>query len=578
MGSQPPPVSEPPRRPDRGRPSDDDADDDGYYDLGGFHMDVTTESPDAQKWFSRGLVWCYGFNHEEAVKCFERAAVADPNCGMAHWGIAYALGPNYNKPWGAFGKKERQETIRRARHEVAVALDKQASPVERALIEALQHRYPQDSDHGDPKRGYLWNREFADAMQEAHKDHASHPDVTAVYVDALLNLTPWALWNLRTGEPAAGARTLDARAALEKGLAEHPDHAGMLHLYIHLMEMSGHPEVALNAADSLRGLIPDSGHLNHMPTHIDILCGEYRRAIASNTEAIVADEKFVARDGAANFYSLYRCHDMHFRLYAAMFAAKSAVALETARMMEDTISEELLRVESPPMADWLEGFLAMRVHVLVRFGRWADIIAMSLPRDVNLYCATTAMTLYAKGVALANTGRIKEAEATRKLFREAAGNVHLSRTVFNNTCRDILGVASAMLDGELAYRGGNAEEGLEHLRRSIELDDNLPFDEPWGWMQPTRHAYGALLLEQGRVEEALAVYAADLGYDGTLPRSLQHRNNVWALHGYHECLTRLGREDEARIVRPQLEVALAVADVPIRASCFCRSLPAEAKL
>ncbi|KAK4183508.1 putative TPR domain protein [Podospora australis] len=576
MGSQPPPF------PSASDNDHHDRDDDGYYNLGTLHMPITTKSPDAQKWFNRGLVWCYGFNHEEAVKCFERAAAADPDCAMAHWGIAYAVGPNYNKPWGAFDEEERQRTIHRARKEAVVALEKSkataAAPAEQALIEALTYRYPQDGDHGDPKKGYQWNYKFADAMQKAYTAHSSHPDVTAVYVDALLNLTPWALWDLRTGEPAKGARTLQARAALEKGLVENPYHPGMLHLYIHLMEMSAHPEVALNAADNLRGLVPDSGHLNHMPSHIDILCGEYRQAIAANSEAVVADEKYVARDGAANFYSLYRCHDMHFRLYGAMFAGKSAVALETAKMLEKTISEGLLRVESPPMADWLEGFLAMRVHVLVRFGRWEDIIAMQVPEDASLYCATTAMTLYAKGVALANTGRLTEAEETRKRFRDAVGNVHLSRTLFNNTCRDILGVASAMLDGELEYRRGNIELSFEHLREAIRRDDNLPFDEPWGWMQPTRHAYGALLLEQGRVDEALAVYAADLGFDGTLPRSLQHRNNVWALHGYHECLTRLGRETEAKIVRPQLEVALAVADVPIRASCFCRSLPAEAKL
>ncbi|KAK4180443.1 putative TPR domain protein [Triangularia setosa] len=545
--------------------------DEEYYDLGDFSMTITTRNTNSQKWFNRGLVWCYGFNHEEAVKCFERAALADPDSAMAHWGIAYALGPNYNKPWGVFDDEERNRSLQRAREAVVTALAKAATaaaPVEKALVDALQHRYPQG--RGRASQGYEWNHAFAQAMEVAYKAHPSHPDVAAVYVDALLNLTPWELWDLRTGAPAKGARTLDAKAALDDALSKHPNHPGMLHLYIHLMEMSAQPELALNAADRLRGIVPDSGHLNHMPSHIDILCGDYRSAIASNSDAIRADHKFAQKDGAMNFYSLYRCHDLHFRLYAAMFAGQSAVALETAQLLEEALPEELLRVESPPMADWLEGFLAMKVHVLVRFGRWDDILRLSLPKDRLLYCSTTAMILYAKGVAFANTGRFQEAEEARTQFRTAAKSVPISRTVFNNTCRDILAIASAMLDGEWEYRRGNIELGLENLRKSIELDDALPYDEPWGWMQPTRHAYGALLLEQGRVEEALAVYAADLGFDGTLPRALQHRNNVWALHGYHECLTTLKRESEARIVWPQLQIALAVADVPVRASCFCR--------
>ncbi|KAK3988393.1 putative TPR domain protein [Cladorrhinum sp. PSN332] len=556
-----------------------DGGDDDYFDLGGFHMPITSKNPDAQRWFSRGLVWCYGFNHEEAIQCFERAAVSDPECAMAHWGVAYAVGPNYNKPWGVFDETELQLNVRRARQATLKALEhsKSTTPAEQALIGALQHRYPKD--HARSKEGYSWNVGFADAMEAVYKAHPSHPDVVAIYVDALMNLTPWELWDLKTGEAAKGARTLDARAVLEKTLSKHARHPGLLHLYIHLMEMSPFPEKALNAADNLRGLIPDSGHLNHMPTHIDILCGDYRRAIASNTDAVKADDKFAKRNGAINFYSLYRCHDLHFRLYGAMFAGRSAVALETAKMIEDALPEKLLLVSSPPMADWLEGFLAMRVHALVRFGRWDDIIALELPKNSEIYCSTTAMTLYAKVVALANTGRISEADSTRHRFHEAVKQVPKSRTVFNNTCVDILGVAAEMLNGELEYRRGNVEAGLQHLRKSIELDDALPYDEPWGWMQPTRHAYGALLLEQGRVEDALAVYAADLGFDGTLPRALQHRNNVWALHGYHECLIKLGRHNEAKILRPQLQLALAVADVPIQASCFCRrDLSVESRL
>lgn len=222
------------------------------------------------------------------------------------------------------------------------------------------------------------------------------------------------------------------------------------------------------------------------------------------------------------------------------------------------------------MADWLEGFLAMRVHVLIRFGRWADILALPAPADPELYSVTTAMRHYARGVALSATGEVGPAEAERELFREAVSRVPETRMLFNNTCHDILAIASAMLDGELEYRRGNHDLAFTALERSIELDDSLPYDEPWGWMQPTRHAYGALLLEQGRVAEAEAVYRADLGLDGTLPRALQHPGNVWSLHGFHECLLRTGKTGEAALVAQQLKMATALADVPIEASCFCR--------
>jgi tetratricopeptide (TPR) repeat protein len=342
------------------------------------------------------------------------------------------------------------------------------------------------------------------------------------------------------------------------------------------MEMSGSPESALRAADALRDLVPDAGHLQHMPTHIDVLCGDYQRVMRDNASAIGADDRFAEYAGRLEFYSLYRAHNHHFRIYGAMFAGQQRVALEAADALEAALPEELLRVELPPMADWLEGFVPMRLHVLVRFGRWEELIALEPPEDAELYATTTAMTHYARGVALAATGRVDEAERERERFVAAVAAVPDTRYLFNNTCADILAVAGAMLDGEVAYRRADHETAFAHLRRAVELDDTLPYDEPWGWMQPTRHAYGALLLEQGEVELAEAVYAADLGLDDTLGRACQHPNNVWSLHGYHECLVSLGKAEAARIVKQQLDHALARADVPIAASCFCRLQPAGA--
>jgi tetratricopeptide (TPR) repeat protein len=308
-----------------------------------------------------------------------------------------------------------------------------------------------------------------------------------------------------------------------------------------------------------------------MPTHIDVLCGHYRDVLVYNQKAIVADRKFLAREGAMNVYALYRTHDYHFAIYGAMFLGQYGPAMEAAQELIDTTPEELLRIPSPPMADFVEGYLPMKQHVLVRFGKWHEIIAQELPRDRELYCSTTAMMLYAQAVAHSALGHIAEAEAAKAAFMEAKLRVPESRRVHNNTVQDLLGVAEAMLNGEIEYRRGNYEVAFAHLRRSVELDDALPYDEPWGWMQPTRHALGALLLEQDRVQEAEAVYGEDLGYEPSIPRSSWHPGNVWSLHGYHECLVRQGKREPARIVKQQLDVALARADVPITSSCFCRT-------
>jgi len=234
--------------------------------------------------------------------------------------------------------------------------------------------------------------------------------------------------------------------------------------------------------------------------------------------------------------------------------------MAAAQEMIDKTPEALLRIPSPPMADFVESYLSMKQHVLIRFGKWREIIAQELPPDRELYCSTTAMMLYAQTVAHSALGHINEAEATQAAFIEAKQRVPESRRVHNNTVRDLLEIAQAMLDGELEYRRGNHEIAFAHLRRSVELDDALPYDEPWGWMQPTRHALGALLLEQGRIAEAEAV----------LSRACQHPDNLWSLHGLHECLMRRGEAIEATLIKQRLDLALARSEVPVKASCFCR--------
>ena len=544
---------------------------DYYYDLGRYSRPITTTSDEAQLWFDRGLVWCYGYNHDEAVRCFQRAADFDPNCAMAQWGIAYASGPNYNKQWMAFDVIDLKTSLDTAftASQKAMALLGRASPIEQTLIKPLVLRYPENNPANVTP---IWNDDYAARMREAYRDHPDDPDVTALFAEAIMNRTPWALWDGKTGRPAEGADTAEAIAVLERAMATPHGmaHPGILHMYIHLMEMSPTPERALRAGDALRGLVPDAGHLIHMPTHIDVLCGNYRDVVEGNSIATIADRKYLAREGAINFYSLYRCHNLHFKIYGAMFLGQYQPALEAAVEMATTVPEELLRVQSPPMADWLESFVGMKMHVFIRFGKWDEILASPLPQDPQLYCVTTALLHYAKAVSHAVGFRVPLAEKHAALFEEARALVPETRYLFNNTAVDILAIAAEMMWGEIEYRKLNFATAFKRLRRSVELYDTMRYDEPWGWMQPTRHALGALLLEQKLVKEAEAVYRADLGLDDSLSRSCQHPDNIWSLTGFHECLVKLGKQEEAAIIKQRLDLASARADVPVKSSCFCR--------
>ncbi|KAK1139700.1 hypothetical protein N8T08_000507, partial [Aspergillus melleus] len=534
---------------------------------------ISTKSIDTQTWFDRGLVWTYSFNHAEAYRCFEQAIAYDPTCAMAYWGLAYAAGPNYNKSWPMFDQKDLRTSVEicydasRKADELANA---ETTPVERALIKAVQSRFP---DRHPASDFAIVDKSYACAMEEVYQEFGAHDmDVVTLYADSLMHTALRKMFHVKTGLPIEGSPVHKVRRvfdiALEQPAAK--THPGILHLWIHFMEMSHTPAVALPAADKLRHLVPDGGHMHHMPTHLDVLVGDYRRSIDSNTAAVAADEKYLAKKGGKNFYSFYRLHNYHSLIYAGMLAGQLEVVLRALDQMEVSITDDLLRVESPPMADWMEFFKAVRVHAYIRFGLWQDIIALPLPADQALYCVTTTMIHYGKGIAWAAMGKVKKADHERMLYHAAVKTVPPSRKDFPNLIHDVFKVATAMLDGEIEYRRGDYNRAFQSLREAIHWDDNLRYTEPWGWMVPTRHAYAALLLEQGNVEEAAQAYAEDLGLDDSLTRAHQHPNNIWALHGYHECLSRLGRNNEARIIKQQLDLAQQVADVKVNSSCFCR--------
>lgn len=382
------------------------------------------------------------------------------------------------------------------------------------------------------------------------------------------------MWDQTTGEPAKRAGTVEARAVLERALETHRNvmqHPGILHLYVHLMEMSPIPEKAIKAGDALRQLVPDAGHLIHMPTHIDIQCGHYRDVFHWNWEATKVDRKALDRTGIYTLYTGYRIHNYHFAVYGAMFLGQFEPAWRAARELVDVTPEELLRVESPPFADFFESYMAIWVHVLIRFGRWQQIIEEDLPGDQALFANLTATLHYAKGVAHAALGNVQEAEQERKFFLTAREEMPEARRMHNVLCLEQLAVAEAMLDGEIEYRKENYEIAYARLRDAVQLEDLLPYDEPWGWMQPSRHALGALLLEQGHVEEAEAVYREDLGLVDNLTRAQIHPDNVWSLRGLNDCLKSRGAENtaEGRLVTQRLILAESRADRSVGASCFC---------
>lgn len=542
------------------------------YDLGSHRWTVSTGSAAAQAWFDRGLAWTYGFNHEEAVRCFQRAAEADPDCAMAYWGIAHASGPNYNMPWALFDDAGRATALAAGHDALARARGCAGeSPLEADLIAALSLRFARRDPPGLETMAN-WDRAYADAMRALQARHPDSRDLRALTVEALMQLTPWAMWETATGAIAPGAETASCRALLEDAFAEDPaaaEHPGLLHLHVHLMEMSPTPEDALKSADRLRRLVPDAGHLVHMPSHIDVQLGAYHDVIHWNERAIEADLKYYAAHGAMNLYTGYRQHNYHFVIYGAMMAGQLAPARRALTGLRATTPEDFLRIDSPPVADFFESYLAFEPHVLVRFGLWEEACARPLPADPVLYCTDAAFTLYARAVGHAALNRVAEAEAAEAAFLKACAAVPESRLLHNCRVVDLLEIAKAMARGEILYRKGAFDAAFAALREAVRLEDALPYDEPWGWMQPSRHALGALLLEQGQVVEAEAVFRADLGLGGELPRAQVHPDNVWALRGLDSCLAARGETAERAHVRARLAVALARADARVGAACFC---------
>jgi len=521
-----------------------------FEGLGSYRREIRTSSDEARRHFDQGWILYQGFNHAEARRSFRRAAELDPSCAMAWWGLALAHGPHINNmAMDEDSSRAAHEAVAKAASLLPAAGEEGGDGVEAALVGALARRYAWPPPEERRKLDEAW----ADALGAVHERFRGDVDVAVLYAESLMDLRPWDLWSPE-GEPRP--ETPRIVAVLEGALAARPDHPLANHLYIHALEASPEPGKALAAADRLRDLVPGSAHLVHMPSHIDIRLGRYAEAVEANERAIAADRRYLERANPRGLYSMYRAHNYHFLVYAAMFRGQSELALRRAR----EIGEVLPREEVLAMPAVLEAFLATPYHVLVRFGRWEEILA--LPPPPADYPMTTAIWRYARGLSLSTLGRIDEATAEAAAFERAAAAVPESSFVGNNPSRVVLDVGRAMLAGELEYRRGGHDRAFELLREAVRRDEALRYDEPWGWMQPAAHALGALLLEQGRTEEAERVYRADLE---------RHPGNGWSLHGLAECLRRRGASEEAAGVEARLAKSWEAADVPLRASCLCRT-------
>ncbi len=512
--------------------------------LGPHHRPVTTASAAAQEEFDRGLAWLYGFNHDEAIRAFTRATGHDPACAMAWWGIAYANGPHINNP---FVPPER-EAAAFAALEQARAHVTGGTEVEKAMVTALAARYaqPQPADRAPLDAAY------AAAMRELRAAYPDDADIGALTAEALLDLHPWDLWQ---ADGTAQPWTPEIVTVLEEVLAAAPSHPLAAHLYIHAVEASSEPGRADAAADALRDLMPGIGHMVHMPSHIDVRRGRWREAIEANTKAMAADHAYQERVPEQQFYRVYMAHNHHMRAFAAMMLGRSELALASVREMV---------AEMPP--EWLEqnaiavdGWVAMPIEVLMRFGRWEEILAE--PEPAPYLPLSRSLRHYARGVAFAAQGKVEEARAEQAAFERESARVAAEATFGNNPSHALLGVAEAVLDGEILVRSGRVDEGIERLREAVRREDALRYDEPPDWIQPVRHALGATLLAADRAAEAEEVFRADLE---RLP------GNGWALFGMGRALRLQGRDAEAERFEAEFGAAWEGADVEIDSPCYCQ--------
>lgn len=514
-----------------------------YEGFENYSRTVTTNSNLAQQFMDQGMQWLYGFNDDEAIRCFREAARLDPDCAFAWWGIAYANGININDP--AMSERESREAWEA--REQAIARRDNASKVESALIDAMAIRYalpPADDQH-------KLEEAYAAAMEEVWRQHPNDADVGTLYAEALMNLQPWDYWT-QSGEPKGRAEEIVD--VLERVIALAPNHPGALHYYIHAVEASQTPERAEATADRLAHLVPGSSHLTHMPSHIYGRLGRYADAADANERAVAADRKYLALAPEQDYYGLYISHNLHFLAYAAMMEGRYETAIQAARDMETHVPATFME-RYPEIAD---GWASAAPHVLVRFGRWQEILELDdCPHDRPI---SRAMRCYARSIACSALGRTREAKIEIAAFNEIAGAVPLDWKIGFNPAHAVFPLARNMMHGELAFREGDHDTAFRLLREAAVLEDRMIYDEPPSWLQPVRHALGALLMASGNYAEAETVYEEDLKRN---PR------NGWSLLGLENARRAQGKTEGLDQLARERSIAWVRADVTPTSSCYC---------
>lgn len=514
-----------------------------FQGMGGHHYAVTTSSKEAQRYFDQGLVWAFAFNHDEAIRSFEEAARLDPDCAMAWWGAALCHGPHINNPamtpdrsqaaWDALQKAE--------------ALRAKASRKEQALINALAKRYANPA----PEDRKPLDGAYAKAMAEVWRAFPDDPDIGVLYAEAMMDLRPWDLWT-KEGQPQPGTEVI--LATLEEAMRQNPMHPGANHLYIHAVEASPHPDRANAAANRLRKMVPASGHLVHMPSHIDVLTGRWAQASEQNEAAIEADRKYRTISPKQGFYRLYMVHNEHMLAFASMMEGRSEAAIAAGRRVIRDVPEEELKSQ----AAFLDVFASAKYDPLKRFGRWDDLLAEPAPPD--FLPITTALWRFHRGLAYAAKGSVAAAEQEQAAFHLAVLHVPESAVGAINPARDILKIADCVLAGEIALGRGDLSTSIAELRKGVAAEDALRYMEPPEWPQPVRHTLGAALLRDGQYVEAEKVYREDLA---------KWPENGWSLYGLGRALRSQGKNAEALEVEARLKKAWSRADVPMTTSCLC---------
>ncbi|HSD55039.1 MAG TPA: tetratricopeptide repeat protein [Burkholderiales bacterium] len=508
--------------------------------LGNYHFPITTQNPQAQVYFDQGIALLYGFNHDEAARYFRRATELDPQAAMPYWGLALSIGPNYNDT--AVDAARAQATYDAVQSARARAPG--ASPRERAYIEAIARRYASP----DPNSDWLgFHRDYSNAMREMVRNFPDDLDAATMFAESLMMLRPWQLWTL-DGEPAPG--TLELVAVLESVLKRNPDHAGANHFYIHSVEASRNLERAIPSATRLMTLMPGAGHLVHMPGHIFLQTGDFELTAATNVKAAEADRVFVARTGATGMYpQMYYTHNVHFIAYARAQQGRYEDAKQAAEQMVAMTGDADLE----PRMQMLEGFHLYPLMVDLRFGRW-DALAAA-PEPAQRRPMSHAFWRYARAMAFAGQGRIRDADREQRDFeRERAAVAADTQYLINNKAADVLALAGATLAARIAAARGDTVRTVDELRRAVQLEAAIQYDEPPAWFYPVRQSLGGALLRGGQPREAEAVFRESLARyprDGRL------------LFGLWQSLLAQDRPDEAVLVQAQHAAAWKDATVEL---------------